>query len=302
MKSLRPIQSGVFRLINKGSTPFLVMLLIAGPLKATENPISVESRSSQSVNHQYTEKSSETAEVIPFQRPIEDESPNTVGSESSAVSLNNGGMEGQYQLQLLQQEVMDLRGQVENLTYQLQKMRTTQEDRYLELDKRFQNLSSSNTSAGPIINNGPSSEEVPNDDVPPVQGGQDEKTLYDTALELIRNRQYDLAISQLEAVISQYPDGEYAPNAYYWLGEVHAAKPEPDYDSARKALAQVITFFPDHRKVPDAAFKLGKVYNLMGDCTRATDILNQVIEQQKGTTVSRLAESYLKDNVICEQE
>ena len=89
--------------------------------------------------------------------------------------------------------------------------------------------------------------------------GQSEKALYDTSLELIRNRQYDLAITQLQAVITQYPDGNYAANAYYWLGEVHAAKPQPDYESARQSLVQVITFFPDNRKVPDAAFKLGKI-------------------------------------------
>jgi TolA-binding protein len=98
-------------------------------------------------------------------------------------------------------------------------------------------------------------------------------------------------------MIAQYPDGSLAPNAYYWLGEVYAAKPQPDYEAARKALAQVITFFPEHRKVPDAGFKLGKVYHLMGDCVRAKELLERVMDQNPGKSVSKLAETYLRDNI-----
>jgi tol-pal system protein YbgF len=289
-----PIRNGVSNLISKGSTPFLVVLLLLPiALGASENPIAVESLSSQSSRTPSSGQGSvqpANPDFVPFQAPIEDE-PAFVD-----------GMESQYQLQILQQEVMELRGQVESLTFQLQRMRTTQEDRYLELDKRFQNFQLSPNATAIVESNGAAQETAAVNQVPAVTGVQDEKTLYETSLELIRNRQYDLAISQLEALINQYPDGDYAANSYYWLGEVYAAKPEPDYDSARKALAQVITFFPDHRKVPDAAFKLGKVYNLMGDCGRATDILSQVIETQKGTSVSKLAESYLRDNVTCEQQ
>ena len=72
----------------------------------------------------------------------------------------------------------------------------------------------------------------------------DEETLYDTALELIRNKQYELAVTQLRAVIDQYPNGRYTPNAYYWLGDVYIAMPQPQYEKARQALAQVIAFFP----------------------------------------------------------
>jgi tol-pal system protein YbgF len=127
---------------------------------------------------------------------------------------------------------------------------------------------------------------------------QSEKEMYDTALELIRNRQYDVAITQLQAVIDGYPSGDYAPNAYYWLGEVYAANPQPELEKAQQALAQVISSYPGHRKVPDAAFKLGKVYHLMGDCDKSRDLLSQVADQQQGKTVGKLAASYLSDSMI----
>jgi tol-pal system protein YbgF len=241
---------------------------------------------------------SAVSEIAPFQEPIEENGDLSPG----AITPGMEGIEGQYQMQLLQSEVMELRGLLEELTFHFERMRSMQEDRYLELDKRFQSLSQGGVDTGGSSNVQPGTTDPYNGAGSTQAPGQDEKTLYETALELIRNRQYDLAITQLEEVIAQFPDGTYAPNAYYWLGEVYAAKPSPDYEKARQALAQVISFFPDHRKVPDAAFKLGKVYNLMGDCARARDILNQVIEQHKGKSVSKLAESYLRDNVNCEKQ
>jgi tol-pal system protein YbgF len=285
------IRDSVFGLTAKDCTPFLLLvfaILSGATLHAADSPIAVESRSSSSAAG--TNVRGASADLLPFQAPIEENSAEATGIES------------QYQLQLLQQEVMELRGQVENLTFQLQRMRSTQEDRYLELDKRFQSLQTNPVSTTSIETNSESIDAIPVDQAPVAAVGQDEKTRYETSLELIRNRQYDLAITQLQALISQYPDGDYTANSYYWLGEVYAAKPEPDYEGAREALAQVITFFPEHRKVPDAAFKLGKVYNLMGDCGRATNILTQVIETQKGTSVAKLAESYLRENVNCEQQ
>jgi len=265
MENFRPFLNGVFGLVLLGHTPFLF----------AQSPITVEESTYPA---DATISSNPRTEA--FRPPIEE--------ESSVDTL-----EGQYQLQILQQEVMELRGMLEELNHQLTRMRATAEDRYLELDARFQNLSTRNLTPSAT----PSSE-VPTSPVTEVPQ-QEEKVLYDTARKLIQNKQYDMAISQLRAVISQYPDGVYAANAYYWLGEVFQAKPEPDLDSARESLEQVIQFFPEHRKVPDAAFKLGKVYHLLGDCERATDLLSQIVDIHQGKSVATLAENYLRDKVSC---
>lgn len=225
----------------------------------------------------------------PIYRPPIEDSP-----------ASSGAMETQYQLQVLQQEVLDLRGLVEELTYQQKRSQATQEERYLELDARLQNLQQQLSGGAPAGSTAAGAEIVDTSQEPRIStGSAGEKALYETALDLIRNRQYELAVTQLQAVISQYPEGAYTANAYYWLGEVHAAKPEPDYEKARQALAQVITFFPNDPKVPDAAFKLGKVYHLMGDCSRARDLLQQVARDHRGKSVAGLAEAYLRDHVSC---
>jgi tol-pal system protein YbgF len=262
---------------------FILMTATTFSFAETSDPITVESRSESRL--------SEVEE--PFQAPVEAQGETQLPA-----------MESQYRQQLLQQDVQKLRGLVEELANEMERLKRTSDDRYLELDGRFQALREEVSTSGSLVVGNPATSKVSQgvasaspSEVAGVVTGQDEKTLYDTSLELIRNRQYDLAITQLQAVITQYPDGNYAPNAYYWLGEVYAAKPQPDYENARQALAQVITFFPENRKVPDAAFKLGKVYHLMGDCDRAKELLNQIIAQHQGRSVAKLAETYLRNKM-----
>ena len=229
------------------------------------------------------------------------EEPGRAAFREPIVEDAGDPLEQVYQQQLLQQEVQELRGIVEELGEQLRQLSERQAIRYQDVDRRLEDLRlmlNEVATAGRPVAAPPGAEVAP---TRPTAGAEarDEKGLYDAALELIRNRQWNAAIVQLQELIAAYPTGDYAPNAYYWLGEVYAALPEPDYEKARQALAQVISFFPDHRKVPDAAFKLGKVYHLMGDCERAVELLNQVIDQYQNKAVANLAGSYLEDKVEC---
>ena len=265
MKVSHPFLGGVLI-----SATFVVLSMPASTL-AAQSPVPVESREG----------------AVSYQPPIEGEAP-------------SDGMENQYQVQLLQQEVMELRGLVEQQQYEFNRLKSIQDDRYLELDARLQQAFKANVSAQQSFAEG-----LEERALAPVAGtvtdeNFGEKKLYETIQILIRNRQYEMAITQLEALIGRFPDGEYTANAYYWLGQVQAAKTNPDFEKARQALAQVISYFPDHSKVPDAAFALGKVYYKLGDCERATSLLQQVIDQYPGKSAAKLAGSYLRESVNCD--
>ena len=260
MKVSHPLLSGV--LIPAISVVVSMPLFVS----AAQSPVPVESRES----------------VVTYQPPIEEE-------------VASGGMENQYQQQLLQQEVMELRGLVERLQHELSRLKSIQDDRYLELDARLQQVLKANVQVPE-----PFAEDPGETAVSVIDENLSEKDLYETTQILIRNRQYDMAITQLEALIDRFPDGEYTANTYYWLGQVQAAKTNPDFEKARQALAQVISYFPDHSKVPDAAYALGKVYYTLGDCERATDLLQQVMDQYPGKTAAKLAENYLRESVNCD--
>ncbi len=291
--------------LSRWAVPFAALLALAGAASnalAQDNPVAVESLTDT------------TAEP---QRPLSEQGRarqlDTEVAFQAPVVPDASGLEEEYQIQLLQQEVSGLRGLIEELKHAVDMTKRLSDERYLELDSRFQALRegldtrpsvpAAAASAGLTQSDARPglSSQTGSDAAPDATEGATEQALYDTALELIRNRQYDVAISQLQAVISQYPEGDLAPNAYYWLGEVYAAMPEPNFEEARQALAQVITFFPEHSKVPAAAFKLGKVYHLMGDCARALETLEGVIAANPGKSVGKLAEAYLRDKVNCER-
>jgi len=246
-----------------------IIAAICTPLlvSAADFPVQVESRESSGVT---------------YRQPIEAEP-------------EGSGFEQQYQMQLLQQEVMQLRGVVEQLQHELKRMKAVQDDRYLELDSRLQQaLQASETQpTGAVVDEPEAPGSGPDENL-------SEKEQYETAQMLIRNRQYDMAITQLDGFIDRFPDGEYTPNAYYWLGQVYAAKVNPDFEKARQALAQVISYFPDHSKVPDAAYALGKVYNTLGDCQRASELLQQVVQRYEDRSAAKLAENYLRESVDCD--
>ena len=250
-----------------------IFAVICTPLfvSATDSPVQVESRE---------------VGTVTYREPVEEK------AEAS-------GFEQQYQMQLLQQEVMQLRGVLEQLEYELRRMNAVQDDRYLELDARMQEtlqalvVQSATGAVGEIEAESKLSEGVTSE-------APSEKEQYETAQMLIRNRQYEQAITQLDGLIERFPDGELTPNAYYWLGQVYAAKVEPDYEQARQALTQVISYFPNHSKVPDAAYALGKVYNTLGDCGRARELLQQVRQRYEGKTAANLAEKYLRESIDCE--
>lgn len=263
MKVSHPLLSGV--LIPA------VCVVVSMPLFvfAAQSPVPVESRES----------------AVSYQPPIEEE-------------VASGGMESQYQQQLLQQEVMELRGLVERLQHELGRLKSIQDDRYLELDARLQQVLKANVQVPePVAEEAGDTGETA---VAVIDENLSEKDLYETTQILIRNRQYEMAITQLEALIDRFPDGEYTANTYYWLGQVQAAKTNPDFEKARQALAQVISYFPEHSKVPDAAYALGKVYYTLGDCERATDLLQQVVDQYPGKSAAKLAENFLRESVNCD--
>lgn len=251
---------------------FCTPLFVSSSVYAAESPIVVESRESGNVT---------------FQPPIEEPADTT-------------GIESQYQLQLLQKEVMELRGTVEELRYQLQQMKTIADDRYLELDARLLQALQNPVVQETIPATGASQEPVTTGTGQETTVALTEEELYNTAQQLIRNRQYDMAITQLESLIERFPDGFYTANSYYWLGQVYAAKSDPDFEKARQALAQVIGYFPDHGKVPDATFALGKVYHTLGDCRRAEELLQDVVRRFPGKSAATLAENFLRESVNCD--
>lgn len=214
-----------------------------------------------------------------------------------------------YQQELLQQEVQELRGIVEQQAYEMKRMREEQRDRYLDLDRRITLLNqapakrtAADIPAEPVaaaavekIKPATSAvkEPVAAEATPAQDNNVSEKEAYQTAFSLVRQKQYAEASNAFEQLVKDYPNGNYTGNAYYWLGEVLLV--ESKQKQALKAFETLLAQYPKHRKAADAKFKQGKIYLQMGDKTQAKVLLQDVINQHPGTSAASLAEAEMRD-------
>lgn len=212
------------------------------------------------------------------------------GPMVGSSSANSAGL--LYQLELLQVEVQELRGLVEQQAHQIQQMREEQRDRYLDLDRRITLLNKAgNSGVSPV---GPVSPANPPSTIGPVPQA-DEKSSYQAAIDLVRGKRYEEAADAFSSFIQTFPDGSYTGNAYYWLGEVLVVK--GDQQGALTAFGALLERFPQHRKEPDAKYKMGRLYRELGDSAKARNLLEEVVTGYPGSSAAKLAEAELRSLV-----
>ena len=192
-----------------------------------------------------------------------------------------------YQVQVLQQELQQLRGMLEEQQHRIARMESDQKARYADMDRRM--AASGGTSEGSAAagTGNPAS----GDSVAGVDAG--ERSAYQAGVQLTREKRYEEAIEIFGQQVTDYPDGAYSANAFYWLGESYLALPKPKLELARQSFAQVVNLYPDHPKVPDALYKLGVVYGKLGDRDAADRSMRRVRDDFPGTPAAGLAEAYL---------
>lgn len=219
---------------------------------------------------------------------------------SSAASATNNIAELFYQMQVLQQEVLQLRGIVEEQSHQIKQLKQQRLDDYVDLDRRVSELSgnapssavqntvSKNTQAAlPATNNVLSASSARS------SNSASELAHYKSATKLILvDKDYEGGIVRLKEHLDLYPDGRFRGNAQYWLGEVYLAQSE--LEPARVWFSTLLKEDPANSKADDAKYKLGIVYHRLGDAQQAQTLLTEV--SQRGGSSAKLAADYLKSN------
>ncbi len=108
---------------------------------------------------------------------------------------------------------------------------------------------------------------------------------YDTALALVRSKQYDQALDALTSFLVRFPDHPYAENATYWRGECFYAK--ADYGRAAEQFEGVIARFPFGNKASDAMLKLGLCQQRLGALDQASKTFAELSERYPKSDAAR---------------
>jgi len=195
----------------------------------------------------------------------------------------------------VQNEMRDLRGQIDELEHNNEKLTRQERDLYGDLDKRIAAMggpaagtaaggaaaaagaAAGGLAVGAAAGSGPSSTE---------------QAVYNQAFDALKAGSYSTAITGFRDFLKNYPDSSLAENAQYWLGEAYYVNHE--YDSATGAFRTVLKKWPDSRKAPDAMLKLGFTQYEQKQYGPARATLEEVTKKYPGTDSAKLASDRLR--------
>jgi len=133
--------------------------------------------------------------------------------------------------------------------------------------------------------------EVPSADVPAAAAG-DERAMYDQAFSALRDGRYAESARLFRDFLDVHPNGEFAPNALYWLGESYYVT--QNFQIALDTFNELLTRFPDSPKAQDALLKVGYCHYELKQWPEAERALNEVVQRYPDTTIARLAQGRLR--------
>lgn len=205
-------------------------------------------------------------------------------------------------LQTLEQEVQELRGQLEIQNHTVKTLKEQQLSFYKDLDSR---INASNTSkAAPKTVFAPTlAEPVPKNTIAeaPAQAAHntnpaDEQVQYLAAYDLITTKHYEEATTAMQNFATNFPQSGYTPNAEYWLGELFLM--QKNYPKAINHFQTVLQRFPTSSKSAPSLLKIGYALNADGKRAEAIVNLKQVIQQFPDTPSAKLAQKKLNTLII----
>lgn len=215
-----------------------------------------------------------------------------------------GSLDLLNQVTVLRGEVQALRAQIEELQRQQQLQADNARSQYLDLDSRLVRLeggapvpaaaaievpADSGSAASPPPEG---TVAAPSADTGAVAATGSEEQDYLAAFDALKQGDYVASASAFQAFLARHPDGFYAPNALYWLGESYYVT--QNYEMAERQFQAVIDRFPRHDKAAGALLKVGLSQYGQDAFDAAAGTLAEVIERYPGTDVARTAEASLR--------
>jgi len=264
------------------------------------------------------------AEPVPLPPVVDNNVYPAANAQVPKPTSTNTMFEIMGRLEQLQQEVQQLTGKVEEQTFQLNELKKRQNTMYTDFDDRIQGIDTkvdaAKQAAVPVDAAPPAPAETPApapaaepvvapppaEPAKPVKAeaetkstpekaaapASDEKQEYQHAYDELRNGHTAQSITEFNAFLTQYPNGELAGNAQYWLGEAY--KVNQEIDAAKTAFNKVISNYSGSAKVPDALLKLGYIEMDQKNNAKAREYLTRVTTEFSSSTAAHLAAKKLQ--------
>ncbi len=220
---------------------------------------------------------------------------------------NQGNVDLLNQVTQLKAEVSSLRSQIEELQQANEQAQSTARAQYLDLDGRLNRLEGAGAPVSPgaglpaVPDTAPPSATPGAVAAPPTSGaatpvvaavGADERASYEAAFDVLKAGRYDESARLFQQFLQQHPDGAYAPNARYWLGESYYVT--QNYELALEQFKVLYERYPTHDKAPGALLKVGLSLYGLKQMDAARETLTQVTQKYPGSDAARTADDRLR--------
>jgi tol-pal system protein YbgF len=198
--------------------------------------------------------------------------------------------------QHMQQEIRELRGDLESKTHALelaqQKTNAKVDALAAATATRATAATASSSSSAALVTPAPAqaiAAEAQSTVNSPVSGlGQAD---YQRAFDLLRAGKYGTAVTGFQAFIKKYPQSSLVVDAYYWLGQAQYVLGQNDaaihsYESAAK--------YSQSSKAPDALLQLGQLYQASGQPAKARATFHRLLQHYPSTPAAQKAQAQLQ--------
>ncbi|MDR3351477.1 MAG: tol-pal system protein YbgF [Zoogloeaceae bacterium] len=197
-------------------------------------------------------------------------------SSEKIDTLTRGQLELSTQILGLREELAQLRGMLETLSYENEQSRKRQQDFYLDLDNRLRNL------------------EIARIPVATAAAAADpsaENREYENALTLFKNGKYGEAASAFDQFVAAYPESTMAPNAQFWLGNAWYAQNK--CKETIEAQLVVANRWPDSARAPDALLAIAECQRDWGNVEVSRRTLKNLVEKYPSSPAATTARQRL---------
>jgi len=121
----------------------------------------------------------------------------------------------------------------------------------------------------------------------------DYRMAYNDALNRYFNKEYLESIQEFRLLIDREPEGAYADNAQYWIGECYYSL--ENYPTAIIEFSKVFSF-PENNKSDHALFKIALCYQQLGRHQKANSTMNQFVNDYPYSELVAQARDFLESN------
>lgn len=238
--------------------------------------------------------SSSGAALSPEERRLQEVETKTAQILRRLDAMNVGQTD--QDMTRLREEIRNLRGDVEKMRFDLDSRDKSTKELFLDLDRRVQRIE---TGAGTVSAGGTAATVTTT--VPGTLAAAatpkaavatpEEERAYLGTFDLLKNGKYDEAVKGFRSMLDQWPQGRYADNGWYWMGEAQLVK--RDYAGAVNSFESLIDKFPSSPKMADGLYKLGLCQIELKRNAEAKSAFQRVIRDFPSTNAATLAKQKL---------